>query len=239
MTVKAVLFDCWGTLIAYRTRGAGFVGKRFLELCDNPRHLTGDVIEEAWGTLMREYYGGRHPFETPAEAFLNYLTTSLGLVPKVSLRELVEGTIGAQYLQEKIPGVEDMLEFLKANDIPCAVASNTIYSSEQTERYISECLSTDYFRFVLASADVGVCKPSPRFFQLACTKLGVRPEECAYIGDTFEKDVRGAYLSMFALPIWLTVEAREIDGNVADRDDVFYREAPTYKDAIQIIKENM
>jgi HAD superfamily hydrolase (TIGR01662 family) len=48
------------------------------------------------------------------------------------------------------------------------------------------------FEFVVDSAQVGIEKPDPRIFRLACARLGLAPERCAYVGDLVSVDVEGA-----------------------------------------------
>jgi len=45
---------------------------------------------------------------------------------------------------------------------------------------------------IVSSADVGVHKPDPRIFQLACERIGVLPEEAAHVGDHHYADILGA-----------------------------------------------
>ena len=45
---------------------------------------------------------------------------------------------------------------------------------------------------VISSADVGLHKPDPRIFELACARLGVSPADCAHVGDHHYADVLGA-----------------------------------------------
>ncbi len=45
---------------------------------------------------------------------------------------------------------------------------------------------------VVCSAVVGLRKPDPRIFELACAQAGVRPERSAHIGDHMYADVIGA-----------------------------------------------
>ncbi|MCL4078908.1 HAD-IA family hydrolase [Coriobacteriia bacterium Es71-Z0120] len=48
------------------------------------------------------------------------------------------------------------------------------------------------FDVVVSSADVGLRKPDPRVFVLACERLGVAPEEAVHVGDHHYADVLGA-----------------------------------------------
>jgi putative hydrolase of the HAD superfamily len=45
---------------------------------------------------------------------------------------------------------------------------------------------------VVSSAAVGLHKPDPRIFELACSRLDAEPEDCAHIGDHFYSDILGA-----------------------------------------------
>lgn len=45
---------------------------------------------------------------------------------------------------------------------------------------------------VVSSAEVGLHKPDPRIFELACARLGVAPERAAHVGDHEYADVLGA-----------------------------------------------
>lgn len=45
---------------------------------------------------------------------------------------------------------------------------------------------------VVSSADVGLHKPDPRIFELACARLGVDPANAAHVGDHHYADIVGA-----------------------------------------------
>lgn len=45
---------------------------------------------------------------------------------------------------------------------------------------------------VVSSAVVKLHKPDPRIFELACKRIGVRPQACAHVGDHYYSDVLGA-----------------------------------------------
>jgi putative hydrolase of the HAD superfamily len=45
---------------------------------------------------------------------------------------------------------------------------------------------------VVVSADVGLRKPDPRIFELACARLEIEPAEAAHVGDHHYADVLGA-----------------------------------------------
>lgn len=45
---------------------------------------------------------------------------------------------------------------------------------------------------IVASAEVGITKPDPRIFALACARFGVAPADAAYVGDRLHTDALGA-----------------------------------------------
>jgi putative hydrolase of the HAD superfamily len=49
-----------------------------------------------------------------------------------------------------------------------------------------------YLTTVVASAEVGLHKPDPRIFEMACERLGVAPADAAHVGDHHYADVLGA-----------------------------------------------
>lgn len=49
-----------------------------------------------------------------------------------------------------------------------------------------------YFDIKIFSCEVGLRKPDPKIFQLACEKSGIEPEDCLYIGDGFSNELTGA-----------------------------------------------
>ncbi len=60
-----------------------------------------------------------------------------------------------------------------------------------------------YFETIVVSEDIGIKKPAPGIFEHACRQMGLKPEECLHIGDTFANDVYGALnAGMQAVWIW-------------------------------------
>jgi putative hydrolase of the HAD superfamily len=53
---------------------------------------------------------------------------------------------------------------------------------------LGELLST-----VVSSAEVGLHKPDPRIFELACARIGVEPAQAAHVGDHHYADITGAH----------------------------------------------
>ena len=92
-----------------------------------------------------------------------------------------------QYLQyiakmdhtEILPGIDDLLHYLKLNKIPFSLGS-----ASKNARLILEILDLiGLFDAIVDGNDVSTAKPDPEVFLLAAEKLGVQPEECIVIED--------------------------------------------------------
>lgn len=59
-----------------------------------------------------------------------------------------------------------------------------------------------WFEAVVVSGEVGVGKPSPHAFGLVLAAMGVRPEEAVMVGDSWERDIKGA-LAARVRPVWV------------------------------------
>ncbi|WP_181782561.1 HAD-IA family hydrolase [Pseudonocardia pini] len=57
------------------------------------------------------------------------------------------------------------------------------------------------FDHVVESSKVGVRKPDPRIYEMACAALGVRPEECVYLDDLGINCKPAAALGMRAIKV--------------------------------------
>jgi len=92
-----------------------------------------------------------------------------------------------QYLQyiakmdhtEILPGIDDLLHYLKLNKIPFSLGS-----ASKNARLILEILDLiGLFDAIVDGNDVSTAKPDPEVFLLAAEKLGMQPEECIVIED--------------------------------------------------------
>jgi putative hydrolase of the HAD superfamily len=51
----------------------------------------------------------------------------------------------------------------------------------------------DAFDVLVIAEEVGLAKPDPAIFHLACARLGVRPEQAIHVGDRLDVDAVGAH----------------------------------------------
>lgn len=63
--------------------------------------------------------------------------------------------------------------------------------AEWREAWRSTIPVAELFHDVVDSSEVGLCKPDPRIYELACQRLGVEPAAAVFLDDT-ERNVAGA-----------------------------------------------
>ena len=80
---------------------------------------------------------------------------------------------------EILPGIDDILHYLKLNKIPFSLGS-----ASKNARLILETLNLlDLFDAIVDGNDVSTAKPDPEVFLIAAQKLGVQPDQCIVIED--------------------------------------------------------
>jgi HAD superfamily hydrolase (TIGR01509 family) len=96
----------------------------------------------------------------------------------------------ASNLWEYVPDeVVPALEGLRARGLRLVVVSN---ANGTLRRHLDRLGLTSRFDVVLDSADEGVEKPDPRFFQIALERSGARKDTTIHVGDFYHVDVAGA-----------------------------------------------
>jgi putative hydrolase of the HAD superfamily len=85
---------------------------------------------------------------------------------------------------------DKMLAGLKELGLYVAAVSNTA-SVFQVFSSLQEYGVRQYFDDITLSSIVGYRKPHPKIFQIALSQAQLRPEECAFVGDTVSRDVIG------------------------------------------------
>jgi putative hydrolase of the HAD superfamily len=192
--IRAVIFDCYGTLVDI---------------------YTNEGKEEVFQYLSRylQYYGATIGAEQLKSAYdlekERYLKTSNERYPELDL-EIVFATIlqkegiNNPFLAESccklrrvltrerfqlFPDTLPVLREMKREGYPLAMVSDAqkVYYFEEVRT-----LGLDqFFDHLIVSTQFGFKKPDPRLFTIACDLLEIPPAEAVYIGDSAEKDIKG------------------------------------------------
>jgi len=86
----------------------------------------------------------------------------------------------------------ETLQRLRDESIRLGIVSNTFVPGVALDAHLESERLLTFFPVRVYSCDVGYRKPDRRIFQIALERLGVRPEQAMFVGDTLRADVRGA-----------------------------------------------
>jgi len=167
--IQAVIFDMDGLLMDSEREGL-----YVMQACGRKQgiELPLDLIKSTLGTtyahskaLYKSLYGDKID---PEQLFVDF---------KAGMRELAE--------QGKVPlkkGAKELLEYLSAHHIPCAVASSSPLVMIQL--YLGKTGVLDHFQALL-SGDIGFpSKPAPDMFLGAAKALNTDPALCLVLEDS-------------------------------------------------------
>lgn len=88
------------------------------------------------------------------------------------------------------PGVLELLEWLKGNDIPTAVATSTV--NDVAKKKLALAGLDQYFDCLTTGCEVSHGKPDPEIYLLAASRLAVDPKQCLAFEDS-NNGVRSAF----------------------------------------------
>ena len=160
-TARAIVFDAFGTLICYTTRTAPY--GRLVDADGQPMdRLACLTRNDPLATLAIEIGAG----------------DNLDLM----LPDLAEELSGLRLF----PEVPYVLAKARAAGLRLAVCSNLAYEYGPAVRGLVPELDA----YVL-SYEVGVAKPHPTMYRLACAELGCAPAEAVFVGDSKRCDFDG------------------------------------------------
>ncbi len=95
-------------------------------------------------------------------------------------------------LERTIPykRVSNILSYLHGK-VKLGILTNAYDPIMQTKRIQASGLS-EFFNEIQISGEEKFAKPDPEAFQIICSRLNSRPEECVFIGDSLKYDIGGA-----------------------------------------------
>ncbi len=195
--LRAVFFDVGNTLL-YPYPSVAEVVREVLEDEGHVRDL--DAIDE-YLPLVDAYYEDRYQTD---DTFWTSETETSGVW--VGMYSLLCRRLGIEEDAERIaarvydefgsatrwsayPDVGPAFERLGARGLKLGLISNW---DTRLAGLIEGLGLSAHLSAVVSSAQVGLHKPDPRIFELACDRLGVAPAEAAHVGDHRYADIVGA-----------------------------------------------
>ena len=189
LNVDAILFDLGGTVLEIRHDAIDdILARHGFTAAPGWR----DRGEREGRRTMEDALRKGAPPDAVWRAFFDGMMSATGAPPDVVRKAFadVSDYHRAEHLWNRpIPGMANAVEELRARGYRVAVISN---SDGRANALLARLDLRDRFEFIVDSHDVGVEKPSARIFHIACERLGLAPERCAYVGDVMSYDVEGA-----------------------------------------------
>lgn len=206
--IDTVLFDMGGTLEdiyvddASREKSAQEVLRILREKGISVPDSTD--AQEKLAAGWDRYAAYRGPIQRelkPEEIWGNFVLADFGLDYETvapfaeELAHMWEVTYYHRTLRPRVP---EMLEGLKRLGLKLGVISNTA-SLFQVFDVLEEYGIRDYFQDVTLSSVTGYRKPHENIFKVALRQVQSDPANCAYVGDTFSRDVVGPQKAGFGM----------------------------------------
>lgn len=180
MSVKAVTFDAYGTLL--RNEDLMLIPRRIV--ADHGLSVGVDAVLRAWIDLYHD--------ATLQSPFRTLRQIEEQILPRVLRTFNVPGD-ATPYVDlffqvtTKVALYPEALEVLNAlGPVRSAIVSNADHEHVAAWRFKLPV------QFTLISEAVRVYKPDPLIFQRALEQLGLQPNEVLHVGDSELDDVRGA-----------------------------------------------
>ena len=128
--------------------------------------------DNAWAKLERSEVNGREFDEIFAAE-----SDALGhRIPGADVLALLSGDVR--------PEMVDLLDRVKdAGYLTACLTNNVLGDHPDNERAAQIGAIMMRFDAVVESSKVGVRKPEPRFYEIACELLGVQPNQCVFLDD--------------------------------------------------------
>ncbi len=216
---EAIIFDLDSTLVdtkRYQLKASEWTLSRCVP---EPSAVLETFVRE----LLWTYYSDIDkvlkgaPYRSPYDIVRGAIQSSLkSLGVKVGRSFLDESTDFFKRLHIELsttyPGVESLLERLKANEVKMGVITN---SFDGHVRAIIEKLGfSRFFDVLVESADVKAYKPMREPFEHALRGLKMQPVDTLYVGDEYYADVVGAWhVGMKA--VWVNVRGVSLEESLA------------------------
>ena len=207
--IDTVLFDMGGTLedIFVDEASKRLSAREVLRILhekgiDVP--IDAAAAEEKLAAGWDRYAAYRGPSQRelkPEEIWGDYVLMEFGLDYETVApfaEELAHMWEVTYYHRSLRPGVREMLEGLKSLGLKLGVVSNTA-SLYQVFDILKEYGIREYFQDVTLSSVTGYRKPNENIFKVALDQIQSAPSTCAYVGDTFSRDVIGPQKAGFGM----------------------------------------
>ena len=178
--VKAIIFDCWGTLF-------------YNELNPQPFSLFAKKIGKDFHdydymtTFEKHFMLKKHlDFRVPIKSLLR----ELNLNPSIELIKELKSILDSGLNHFKpYPETLEVLGELKKRYKLCLISNTGYLAFNQLKEHFN---LDEIFDIMLPSYKTGILKPNPKIFELMIKKLKIDKNDALMIGDSLKQDIQAA-----------------------------------------------
>jgi putative hydrolase of the HAD superfamily len=175
---RAVIFDLWATLVTWDQEGAN----RFYDAMAQAAGVEELRFREAW-------LSGRKTREVgPIADHLRELFAGLGAEPDLDEILDMRREWTKRSLQPRPDALETLAELRRRGHLLGLIS----VCSQDVPHVWDETPFAGALDELVFSCDVGVSKPDPRIYEIACERLGVEAADCLFVGDGANDELLGA-----------------------------------------------
>jgi putative hydrolase of the HAD superfamily len=205
MTIRAVIFDLFGTLVDEFVSSVGRMNEEVAAALKVPL----ETFAAHWRQISDMRTMG--VFQTVEES-IEYICTVMNA--QVTAEQLAEAVaIRLRYTRRALepkPNAVATIRRLKAQGYKLALLSNC--SIEIPIVWPETAFAPLVDTAVFSSRD-RLKKPDPRVYHLVCERLGVAPRDCLFVADGENHELNGA-AEVGIHPVLIRTTSREINGEV-------------------------
>lgn len=180
MTVRAVVFDLWGTLVRWPSDDSALLRERWAERLG----ISAERLDALWfaaGAYVERETG-------PLLPFLHSVREAAG--SDLDVEEFLEWRVDFARNALVADGeTVEALEELRRRRVRLGLVSNC---TEDVAIVWPQTALAPLFDAAVFSATAGLMKPDRRIYERACTELGVEPSDCLFVGDGANDELPGA-----------------------------------------------
>ncbi len=211
MKYRAVIFDLFGTL-AHNFSAQGY-GDALVQMAA-ALSLPADDFCDAWFSTSRERNTGAGQ---SCEADVKHMCRHFDMTPnEEQIRLAVQARLDyIRLVMTPQPEAGETLAALKEMSHKIGLISNCTH---EIPTVWPETIFAPLIDETVFSCLAGMRKPDPRIYRLACDRLGVRPEDCLFVGDGGSLELTGAR-EVGMQPVLIRVDADSDETHLARRED--------------------
>jgi putative hydrolase of the HAD superfamily len=178
MRYRAVIFDLWQTLVPWPTESARAMYAQLAETWG----ADPETFQEVWVRRRREREIG------PIEPHLRSIADELALTGDLEAVITMRRDWTLESLVPREDAVPTLVELRRRGHRLGMISACSQDVPDVWERTPFGAL----FDSSVFSCSLGVSKPDPRIYAVACEELGIEPADCLFVGDGANDELPGA-----------------------------------------------